>query len=123
MLPQIATFVRVDLGARIIQVLVFNERAELRSEIVIRSCDHLPGKVCMTSPSAGTEASVRPAEVEPRRFRIVDADSCPGVWLEFSKGESADEVPHEGSCVDKGRRAGLSEYVPVCKSHGGISAP
>ena len=35
MLAQIATLIGIDLGARIIEVVVFNEGAELRSEIVI----------------------------------------------------------------------------------------
>ena len=35
MLAQIATLIGIDLGARIIEVVVFNESAELRSEIVI----------------------------------------------------------------------------------------
>ena len=34
-LPQITTLTRIDLGARIVEVMVFDEGAELRSEIVI----------------------------------------------------------------------------------------
>lgn len=45
MLPQIATLIGIDLGARIIQELVFNKRAELRSEIVIAAGNNLPGEV------------------------------------------------------------------------------
>lgn len=45
MLPQIATLVGFDLGARIIQELVFNKRAELGSEIVIAAGNNLPGEV------------------------------------------------------------------------------
>jgi hypothetical protein len=35
MLSQIAILIRVDLGARVIEVVVFNEGAELRGPIVI----------------------------------------------------------------------------------------
>lgn len=45
MLPQIVTLVGFDLGARIIQELIFNKRAEFWSEIVICAGNNLPGEV------------------------------------------------------------------------------
>ena len=122
MLPQIATLIGIDLGARIIEVVVFDKGAELRSPIVVCACDDLPGEVRMTSPSTVAEASMRAGEVEPGRFGIVNADACADVCLKPSKCESPDEVPHERASVDKGSRTGLPEYVSVCKPHGRISA-
>jgi len=45
MLPQITALVGFDLGARIIEELVFNKRAKLRREIVICAGNDLPGEV------------------------------------------------------------------------------
>ena len=65
-LPQIATLVSIDLGARIIEVVVFDEGAELRIPIVVGACDNLPGKVGMICASAGAKAAAGRAEVETR---------------------------------------------------------
>ena len=120
MLAQIAALTRIDLGAGIIKVMVFDKRTELRRPIVVRARDDLPGEVRMIFPSARAEASIRAGEVEPGGFGIVNADACAGVGLKFSKREAPNEIRHECSGVNKGSRAGLSEYVPVCKPHGGV---
>src|SRR4030095_3534746 len=122
MMAQIAAFTRIDLGARIIKVMVFDKRTELRRPIVVRACDDLPGEVRMIFPSARAEASIRAGEVYPGGFGIVNADACAGVGLKFAKCEAPNKIRHECSGVNKGSRACLSEYVPVCKPHGGVSA-
>ena len=121
MLAQIATGPGINLGARIIKIMVFDKRAELGRPIVVRARDDLPGEVRMTCASAGAEASIRAAAVDPGGFGKVNADACAGVWLKFSKGEAPNEISHECSGVNKASRAGLSEYVPVWKPHRGIS--
>jgi len=122
MLAQIATGPRINLGARVIKIMVFDKRAELRRPIVVRARDDLPGEVRMTCASAGAEASIRAGAVEPGGFGKVNADASADVWLKFSKGEAPNKIRHECSGVNKASRAGLSEYVPVWKPHGGISA-
>ena len=121
MLAQIATTPGIDLGARIIEVMVFDKGAELRRPIVVRACNDLPGEVRMTCTSAGAEAPIRAGEVCPGGLGKVNADASTDVGLKFSKRESPDEIRHERASVNKGSRAGLAEYVPVCKPNGGIS--
>ena len=67
-LPQIATLVSIDLGARIIEVVVFDKGAELGIPIIICACDHLPREVRVICPSA----TVKGATGE---FRSCYADS------------------------------------------------
>src|SRR5436190_16225120 len=121
MLAQIAIAARIDLSASIIKVMVFDKRAELRRPIVVCSCDNLPGEVRMIFPSAGAEVSVRAAEIESCGFGIINANASAGVRLKFSEGESPNKISHECSGINKGSRAGLSEYVSVCQPHRGIS--
>jgi hypothetical protein len=82
LLPQIATLIGIDLGARIIEELIFKKRAELRIPIVICACDHLPPEVRVTSPSAGVKAAAGSADVDTRGFRIVNAHPRPDIRLE-----------------------------------------
>ena len=42
MLAQIATLIGVNLSAGIVEVVVFDEGAELRGPVVICACDYLP---------------------------------------------------------------------------------
>src|SRR5438067_264735 len=71
LLAQIATLTGVDLGARIIEELIFDEGAELGIPIVIRAREYLPGQIGMACASAGAKTAARCAEVETRGFRIV----------------------------------------------------
>jgi hypothetical protein len=117
MLPQIATLIGIDLGARIIQELVFNKRAELGSEIVIAAGNNLPGEVCVTFPSAGAKAAAGCGDVDTRGFGKVNAHPRPDIRLESSKRESRDEVPHKRSRVNKASHAGVSHYKIIdCQS-------
>src|SRR6266480_2819913 len=103
MLPQIATLIRIDLGARIIEVVVFDKSGELRGPIVICACDHLPREVRVTFAPASVEYEITSFgvhNVDPCRFGIVNADSAPDIRLEFSKRESPDEVRHERARID-----------------------
>jgi len=58
-LPQITSLIGFDLGARIIEVVVFDERAELRSPIVICPCNNLSGQVRVTLALAHTPSDAR----------------------------------------------------------------
>ena len=73
LLPQIATLIGIDLGACIIEVVLFDEGAELRIPIVVCACDDLPREVRMTSSSAGVKAAAGSADVDTRGFRILNA--------------------------------------------------
>src|SRR6266487_5921609 len=120
-LPQIATLIGFDLGARIIEVVVFDEGAELRSPIVICACNNLPCQVRVTFPSAAVKGTTGTGNVDARGFRKVNADPGPGIRLESSKRESRDEVPHKRASVNKASRAGVSHCHTV-DCQGGVSA-
>src|SRR6516165_4395345 len=75
-LPQIATLVCVDLGAGVIEIVVFDKRGPLLIEKVIRASDHVPRQVRMTLPPASIyrrSASCWILNLEARRFREVNA--------------------------------------------------
>ena len=79
LLPQIASFIGIDLGARIIEEVVFNEGAELRSPIVICAGNNLPRQVRVTSPSAAVKGATGSSAhaTQTRRFAGDDERS---VW-------------------------------------------
>ena len=58
-LSQIASLIGIDLGARIIEEVVFDEGAELRSPIVICPCNNLPRQVRVTLALAHTPSDAR----------------------------------------------------------------
>ncbi len=64
MLPEIATLIGFDLGARIIEVVVFNKGAELRIPIVICACDDLPREIRVTLPSAAVKGATGTGDVD-----------------------------------------------------------
>jgi len=97
-LPQIATLTGIDLAARIDEVVIFDEGAELRIPIVICACDYLPRKIRVVFPSASVDwdtTGYGVLNLDPGRFGIVNADPAPGIRLKSSKRESPDEVPHK----------------------------
>ena len=111
-LPQIATLVRVELGARVSEVVVFDKRAHVRIEKVICAGDHLPRKVRMTFPPASVDrdlTSYRVPDLDTCRFGIINADPAAGIRLEslVSRCESQDEVRHEHAGIDPGCHVGL----------------
>src|SRR4029450_3190744 len=111
MLPQIQIFIRIDLGARIIEVVIFDKSGELRGPIVICACDHLPREVRVTFAPASVDWNITGYGVhnlDPCRFGIVNADSAPDIRLESSKRESPDEVRHERARIDKSGHVALS---------------
>src|SRR5438067_6293799 len=122
LLPQIASFIGIDLGARIIEELVFNEGAELRSPIVICAGNNLPREVRMTSSSARVKGAMRPLELGTSGFRIVNANPGADIRLESSKRESCDEVPHKRARVNPGSEAAASYYIPIGLPQGEVVA-
>ncbi len=56
-LSQIASLIGIDLGARIIGEVVFDEGAELRSPIVICAGNNLPRQVRVICPSAAVKGA------------------------------------------------------------------
>ena len=122
LLAQIATLTGVDLGARIIEELIFDEGAELGIPIVIRAREYLPGQIGMACASAGAKTAARRAEVETRGFRIVNADPRTGIRLEPSKREPRDEVTHKCTSVNEASRAAASQDSAIRQGQGSISA-
>src|SRR6266480_6092335 len=120
-LPQIATFIGIDLGARIIEVMVLEKGAELGSEIVICAGNNLPGQVRVTLPSAAVKGATGTGDVDAGGFRKVNADPSPDIRLESSKRESRDEVPHKRTGVNEGSPAGVSHY-DIIDCQGRVSA-
>jgi hypothetical protein len=108
-LPQIATLTRIDLAARIVEVVVFDKGAELRIPIVICACDYLPRKIRVVFPSASTKGAARSSDVDTCRFGIVNAEPAPDIRLEPSKRESPNEVRHKRPSVNE-RSHGTASY-------------
>jgi hypothetical protein len=112
-LPQIATLVGIELGARVIEVVVFDKRAHVRIEKVICAGDHLPRQVRMTFPPASVDwdlTSHGVPNLDARRFSVINADAGAGIRLEFlvSRRESQDEVRHERARIDPSSHVGLA---------------
>ena len=124
MLPQIAILIRIKLGARIIEIVVLNEGAELRSPIVVRARYDLPGEIRVTLPAACAEGAAGGADVGTRGFRIVNAHACPGIRLEPPTlgRDSQNEVKHKGARINSAIRASASYYITIGFSQGKISA-
>src|SRR4030095_6707098 len=121
MLAQIATLTGVDLSAGIIEVVILDEGAELRSPIVVGAGDDLPGKIAVAFPATGAKAAARCGDVEAGGFRKVNADACAGVWLKFAKRESPNEIRHERTSVNKASRAAVSQDSAIRQGQGSIS--
>ncbi len=121
-LAQIATLTGVDLGARIIEVVILDEGAEFLGPIVVGAGDDLPGEIIVALTSAGAKAATRRAEVETRGFRIINADPRTGIRLESSKREPRDEVAHKRTSVNKGGRAAVSQDRAIRQREGSVSA-
>src|SRR6478609_3892675 len=114
MLPQYATLPGIDLGALVLEELVFNKRAELGVPIIICAGNNLPREVRVISPPAsvdGDSAGIGVCELGARRFGIIDADPSADIRLEFlvSRCESQDKVPHERARIDP------RSHVPLCQ--------
>src|SRR5262249_6831636 len=87
-LPQIATLVRVDLGTCIVQVVVFDKRAPLRIEKVIRAGNDLPRQICVTCSAASVErgyTSYGVCHFDASRFGIIDAYPGAGIRLKLPR--------------------------------------
>ena len=111
MLPEITFLVSVDLGARVIEVVVFDKRTHIWIKEVIRPGDNLPCQVRMTCPPAGVDRDSTGywiPNLDPRRFGIVNADPGAGIRLESSSSESQNEVRHERARIDP------SGHVALC---------
>src|SRR4030095_13278243 len=127
MLTQIAVLVGLDLGACIIEVVIFDKRAELWGPIVIRACDDLPCEVGVTFPPASVDrdsASYGIYNLGPRSFGIVNADPGAGIRLEslVSRCESQNEVPHERARIDPSSHVALCQHVAKGIPQGEVSA-
>jgi hypothetical protein len=111
LLPQIATLIGIDLSARIIEELVFDEGAKLRIPIVICAGNNLPREVRVTFSSAAVKCATRALELATSGFGIVNANPGADIRLESSKRESRDEVPHKRTGVNPGSRATASQDI------------
>src|SRR6476620_8802236 len=114
MLTQYATLPGIDLGALVLEELVFNKRAQLGGPIIICAGNNLPREVRVISPPAsvdGDSAGIGVCELGARRFGIIDADPSADIRLEFlvSRCESQDKVPHERARINP------SSHVPLCQ--------
>lgn len=111
-LTQIAALIGIDLGARVIEVMVFNERAELRGPIVICACDDLPRKVRMTLPTASIKgAKASSVELGTRGFRVINANASSGIRLKPPTlgRDSQNEVKHKRAGINPGSPASVCD--------------
>ena len=124
-LTQIATLVGIDLGARVIEVVVFDKRAPLVIKEVIRPGDNLPRQVRMTCPPASVDwdsTGYWIPNLDPRRFGIVNADPAARIRLKSSKRESPDEVRHERARIDPSSHVALCYNITKAIPQGEVSA-
>src|SRR6476646_12158218 len=127
MLTQYATLPGIDLGALVLEELVFNKRAELGGPIIICAGNNLPREVRVISPPAsvdGDSAGIGVCELGARRFRIIDADPGAGIRLEFlvSRCESQDKVPHERARINPSSRVPLCQHITKRIPQGEVTA-
>src|ERR1043166_2628521 len=94
-LAEHATVAKVGSEGGVFQELVFHKDAVPGVNIIIRSCDGLPGEVGMAGAAAGVER----AEGSSGRIGNVTANSETDVGLEFSIREFHEAVRHEGAGV------------------------
>src|SRR4030088_2630812 len=99
MLPQVAIFASVDLAASVMEPPVFDECTELGIPIIISAGKDLPGEVRVVS-SIGGECMEGRFDFDIGRFRVVSADSSPGIRLESPQGQPEDEVSHKRASID-----------------------
>ena len=116
MLSQIPILPGIDLGAGIVEELVFNKGAELWGPIVICAGNNLPRQIRMTSSPASVDwdsTSYGIYDLGPRRFGIVNADARADVRLEslVSRCESQDEVRHKRAGIDPSGHVSLRHNV------------
>ena len=85
-LPKAPALARVHLGARVFQIVILNEGAELRIPVVVRTADHLPREIGMVPPTARLEIAAAVGEVYSGRLRIVNADATAEIRLKSIEG-------------------------------------
>ena len=127
MLPEIPVLVRFDLGARVIEIVVFDKSTHVVTKEVIRPGDNLPRQVRMTRPTASVDwdsTGYWIPNLDPCRFGIVNADPAAGIRLKssFSRCESQDEVRHERARIDPSGHVALCYNVIKAISQGEVSA-
>lgn len=116
MLPQSAVFVRIELGARILEEFILDKRAEFGREKVIGTSNDVPRQIRVTSPAASTEGfAAGPSKIETSGFRVVNTNPTADVWLEplISRCESQNEVPQPHATVKPVARAAAADEITI----------
>jgi hypothetical protein len=126
-LPQIPSLAGIDLGARVIEIVVFDKSTPLGIEKVICAGDNLPRQVRMTCPTASVDWDTTGywiPNLDPSRFGVVNAD--PGACIRLkslvSRCESQDEVRHERARIDPSGHVALCDSVTKAIIQGEVSA-
>src|SRR5439155_20721440 len=127
LLAQYATVIGIDLGARVLEELVFNKRAELGGPIIVWAGNNLPRQVRVISPPASVDwdhTSYRVLDLDPGRFGEIDADPGADIRLEFlvSRCESQDKVPHERARINPSSRVPLCQHITKRIPQGEVTA-
>src|SRR4029077_13975024 len=122
-----ATLPGIDLGALVLEELVFNKRAELGVPIIICAGNNLPREVRVICPPAsvdGDSAGIGVCELGARRFGIVNADAGAGIRLEIlvSRCESQDKVPHDSARIHPSSRVPLRQHITKRIPQGEVTA-
>ena len=86
--PRLRSVTGIDLAARILEVFVFDEGADLRAEVVIRACHNVPRQISMSSVPDGIEGSTGCIHGETGAGRVVHADAGSDIRLETAKREA-----------------------------------
>src|SRR5262245_60726823 len=116
MLAQIAIFTRIDLGARVIEIFIFDKGTKVGREKVIRTRNYIPcqiGVTCATASVDRNSTGYRIYDLDPSRFGIVNADPGAGIRLEpavFGRN-SQNEVKHKGARINPSGRVALCHNI------------
>jgi hypothetical protein len=127
LLPQRATLIGIDLGACILEELVFDERTHLGIEIVIRAGNNLPREVRVTCSPASVDwdsTGYGVSDLDARGFGVVNADPGASIRLEPPTlgRDSQNEVEHERARIDPGGHVALCYNVVKAIPQGEVSA-
>src|SRR5262249_35162340 len=106
----------IPLGARILEELILDKRADFGREKVIGTSNYIPRQVRVTSPAASAEGfAVGPCEIETREFRVVNADPTADIRLEpatFGR-VSKNEVRQPHATVESVTRVAASDDITI----------
>src|ERR1041384_162926 len=105
MLTQIAALIRIDLGACVVEIVVFDKGGPLRNEKVSRASGHVPCQVGVISSTPSVDRGSTGhgiGDLDPGRLGVVNANPRAGIRLEppSCRPNSQNDVKHKGARIE-----------------------